>query len=226
MKVAWRGVGALALGMIAAWVHGNPSATSASRSECVPVFAGLDTSMRTGSVPGDLGAAQGQTFVALDTVVTQITVWRPKGNRSVIGADLFVTRVDSSFSPPRPNTRAILLVGPTIHQYDSEPPGQYIPMRFPIDPPLVLPGAGQYAFLVRPEGCFFGAAWYIITSVHNPYPDGLQWVTGRVSQPPCYLRPVVGGSDSTDIIFEIEYCRDVMTPTKRRTWGELKILYR
>jgi hypothetical protein len=34
------------------------------------------------------------------------------------------------------------------------------------------------------------------------------------------------GREDFDLCFEIEYCREVTTPTHRETWGRLKVNYR
>lgn len=194
-------------------------------ADCVAVTAGLDTSTWTTSRIVFGGSAIGQTFLAVDTVITRITVWRPPNNRDDVGAHLYITKADSSRTPPPPDLRYILQDGPTVHVFDSEPSGQLIEMRFNMDPPLVLPGRGIYAFFLQAENCYNGALWAVIANGANAYPHGAHWVTRRVSSP-CYLGAVVGSEDSIDLIFEIEYCKTTTTPARRRSWGELKMIYR
>jgi hypothetical protein len=162
--------------------------------------------------------------LAQDTIITKITVWRPPNTPSSVGMHLYVTGTDSAMV--RPLVAEMLLDGPTVTVFDSDPPGQAIEVPFVLDPPLVLPGVGTYAFFLQAEGCSPGAVWYIRANETNPYPDGLYWITGRVVNPPCHLRFVDGGENNTDLLFDIEFCDTHPTPTRRQTWGELKVIYR
>jgi hypothetical protein len=176
-----------------------------------------------GTLSGD---ALGQTFRAVDTLITRITVWRPANDIDAVGTHLFVTTVETADAPPRPITQGILQDGPSVFvRDDSGNLGQPIRMDFVIDPPLALPRPGIYAFFLRRDGCDLGET-RIVASTANPYPDGIYWVTGTVAFLPCYLRSVVGGGDNDDLIFEIEFCKDATTPTSRPTWGQLKLHYR
>ena len=192
---------------------------------CVADTIGLDPSIWTTGRGTFLGRALGQTFLAVDTVITRITVWRPPNIIDVVGAHLFVTTVDTTRVPPRPVTQGILQDGPTVTIRDSDPPGQLIRMDFVIEPPLKLPRPGLYAFFIQREGCDAGET-RLIASDANPYPYGIYWITGRVISPPCALAPVDGGEDYTDLIFQIEFCDTHATPVRARTWGEVKQLYR
>jgi hypothetical protein len=198
----------------------------ASGTQCNPTTSGLDLSFANSARGPFLGRALGQSFLATDSVITKITVWRPAGNLSMIGAKLYIVEVDTTWSPPRPRSQQLLLDGPTILVFDSSPPGQDIEIPFVIDPPLHLPRLGLYAFFVQVENCFGSEAWRLLVDEQNHYPYGIAWITGRVTQPPCHLRFVDGGEDSTDHVFQVEYCSDTPTPTLRRSWGELKIRYR
>jgi hypothetical protein len=172
-----------------------------------------------------LGEAVGQTFYATDTLVTKLTVWRPANNLSAIGAHLFITAVDTTWNPPRPTTGAILLDGPTILVYSSNPPGATIEMPFVIDPPLALPHPGYYAWFLQAENCSPGEPWIIAADDTNPYPQGIYWLTSR-SLTSCVLPGVAGGEDNTDLLFRIEFCREITTAALQQTWGALKVIYR
>ncbi len=172
-----------------------------------------------------LGHAIGESFYATDTLITKLTVWRPAGNLSAIGAHLFIVGADTTLSPPRPDTQNILLDGPTITVYDSSPPGGVIEMPFVIDPPLKLPRPGYYGWFLQAQDCNPGEAWIIAANDTNPYPNGIYWITGR-SSTFCVLAPVEGGEDTTDLLFRLEFCRTSTTPALRRSWGDLKVLYR
>lgn len=168
-------------------------------------------------------------FLAPDTLLTRLTVWRWP-SASNVGVHLYITAVDTSVSPARPRqvvengvfTQEILLDGPTLTI--NGPPGQLIELPFVIDPPLALPYPGLYAFFLQAEGCNEAAVWEIMASEQDPYPHGIYWITGAVS-PHCLLAPAAGGADNTDLIFSAEFCR-ASTPAIRHTWGTLKARYR
>jgi hypothetical protein len=143
----------------------------------------------------------------------------------MIAAHLYVTAADAANSPrPVPLTHEILLDGPTVGVFDSDPPGQLIPMVFVVDPPLVLPHKGIYAWFLQPENCAPGAAWYVCADTSDSYPSGDAWTTIRTFGE-CHLPTLEGMEDHQDYIFEVQYC-DAAVPTRRRTWGELKLIYR
>lgn len=151
-----------------------------------------------------LGQSIGQTFYAPERLLSAITVWRPPGNRSGVGAHLIITAVDATMSPPRPVTGNILLDGPTVTVVDGASTSGNIEMRFEIRPPLLLPGLGTYAFFLQPEDCYGGEAWNIGANSNDAYPDGMFWITPRSTQG-CTLRPVTGGEDLTDLAFALEF---------------------
>jgi len=193
---------------------------------CMPDTIGLDPAIWDTFRGTFLGHALGETFYARDTLISKLTVWRPPNLPNVLGVHLFITGVDTTLNPPRPDTNNILLEGPTLHVYDSSPPGQLVELAFVLDPPFALPRPGYYAFFVQTEGCN-GGEFNIITSDLNPYPFGIYWLTGRAGQfTDCRLAPVEGGADTDDLIFRIEFCRNTVTPVRSSTWGRLKAMYR
>jgi hypothetical protein len=202
-------------------------AARAAAGDCTEVIAGNDTTLWNTSRGTFLGEAVGQTFHASDTLITRITVWRPP-NDTFLGAfenRLFVTAVDStSFHPREPNTWAILQSGPSVLVRDSDPPGLPIRMDFILAPPPALPGRGTYAFFIQREGCDPGET-RIIGKEPGNYNQGEIWYTGRTTTLPCALMPAWAWED-VDFCFEIEYCREVTTPTHPKTWGRLKAIYR
>jgi hypothetical protein len=224
------GLRVLVAGLVAAWgaltVTVDPWMAWADAT-CVPDTTGLNPAIWTTARGTFLGHALGQTFLAKDTLITKVTVWRPPNLPNVLGMHLFITAVDTIWSPPRPNAHQILLDGPTLHITDSNPPGQLVEVRFDLDPPLALPRPGYYAFFLQTEGCDAGE-FMLVANEQNPYPFGIYWITGRAGQfTPCYLAGVAGGSDNTDLIFRIEFCRTTSTtPVRSSTWGRLKATYR
>jgi hypothetical protein len=194
-------------------------------ADCTEAIAGNDTTSWNSARGTFLGEAVGQTFYALDTLITRVTVWRAPNNIDYGGARLFVTAVDTvNFDPPEPNTHSILQNGPTVLVPDSDPPGLPIRMDFILDPPLILSHPGSYAFFIQTEGCDPGEI-IIIGKYPGTYPYGDHWLTARTTTLPCALMPAWGREDF-DLCFEIEYCREVTTPTHRETWGRLKVNYR
>jgi hypothetical protein len=210
------------------WLGGSATSVAGllahrTSAGCALDSLGLDPSLWNTGRGTFFGRALGQTFLAKDTVITRITVWRPPDQINAVGTHLFVTTVDTSQVPPRPVTQGILQDGPSVFVRDSDPPGQLIRMDFVLDPPLALPGPGIYAFFLQRDACDVGET-RLIASTNDPYPHGLYWITGRTFE--CGLRSVDGGEDFTDLIFEIEFCRTDVTPVRTRTWGELKVMYR
>jgi hypothetical protein len=196
-----------------------------SLAACLPDTSSVPLSLANAEAGTFLGNAVGQTFRAVDTVITRITVWRPANDIDAIGTHLFVTTVDTAQTPPRPITQGILQDGPSVFiRDDSAHPGEPIRMDFVLDPPLALPRPGIYAFFLRRDNCDLGET-RIVASTSNPYPYGFYWGTGTVATLSCYLRSVTGGSEHIDLNFEMEFCRETTTPTHRTTWGQLKIRY-
>jgi hypothetical protein len=200
------------------------SIATAALSDCSPDSVALDPAIWNTAHWGSLGMAVGQTFYAPETVVTKLTVWRPPNNRSVIGQHLYIVAVDTSQVPPRPDVHSILLDGPTVQVFDSDPPGQLIPMSFVLDPPLSLPARGIYAYFLQGQGCT-GNNTQFIGNYDNPYPDGCFWGTSR-STPGCILPGGAVPELNFDFLFKIEFCRDATTPVLKKTWGKLKMIYR
>lgn len=146
---------------------------------CSPVHVGLDPAAWSTGRGTFAGRALGQTFLAQDTIITKLTVWRPPNLPNVLGAHLIITEVNTSRAPPRPNTGAILLNGPTLHVYDSNPPGELVELAFVIAPPLHLPRPGLYAFFLQTEACDQGE-FRVIASDKNPYPYRIYWGSSRL----------------------------------------------
>ena len=210
------------LGGLAVVLASPPAA--AIEVACAPDTVGLDSSIWNTGRGTFLGRALGQTFLAADTLITRITVWRPPNIVDSGGAHLFVTAVNATLTPPRPDTGKILLDGPTVVVPDSDPPGQLIRVDFILEPPLAVPQPGFYAFFVQRAGCNIGET-RLTASENDPYPHGSYWITGRALTA-CVLAPVDTGEGFTDLVFEIEFCKTSVTPVRPRSWGELKLLYR
>src|SRR5438552_53071 len=86
---------------------------------CVRVSAGLDTTYGNYGYQPIFGQALMQSFAAVDTVVTAVTVWRPATDKSAIGAKIFIIGATSSGTPL---SGVVYHEGPTLDIYDSTPP--------------------------------------------------------------------------------------------------------
>ena len=199
-----------------------PGRGGSAAADCSPVTVGIDSSLWNGhSRATALGAAEGQTFLARDTLISRLTVWRTPLNVNGWGCHLFITEVDSTL---RPYTGNILRDGPSVAV-----PGDGVHltrMDFVLDPPLALPRPGHYAFFLQRDYCDDAESRFIAND-NDPYPDGWFWTTYRTSGgDTCYLPGAAGPEGNVDLIFEIEYCRETSTPVRQRSWGWLKAIYR
>jgi hypothetical protein len=187
-------------------------------SSCPTSSIGVDTSKANGLDGPILGEAVGQVFLASDTLISTITVWRITSEVwNDTGWHLFITRADS-LGVPVPNS--ILLDGPTV--VNSYGDGVHpIPMRFVFDPPYALPGRGHYYFAIQANPCdgFFNME----LNGNNAYPDGNVWLNGRTDV--CHLRNFPEQFPQVDMVFTIEFC-DPSTPAVSETWGRVKARYR
>lgn len=199
------------LALLVSTGHGN--------SDCSVVHAGLDTSYAMGSENSiAMGEAMGETFFAQDTVIQAVTVWRP-GFAGWEGLQLFVLGTDSTGTP---QTSKMLLVGPAVYNpvVDST---HYVPVRFDLDPPLVLPSKGIYEVATLGAPC--DANVYVAINTTDAFPFGKFWMHYRSAISGCRVRSVRVGVDSYDMIFDIEYCEPA-TPTLPSTWGAVRARYR
>ena len=205
----------LALGLVA----GLPL-PRAFAAACEINKIGVDTSQATGLGGPILGEAEGEVFLASDTLISTITVWRiASEDTNYTGWHLFITTTDST-GAPAPD--AILLDGPTI----VNPYGDgihIIPMRFSFSPPFALPRPGKYYFAIQADPCdgFFN----MVFNDSNAYADGEFWRNGRTFFSGCHLRNYPEQFPSADLVFTIEFC-DPTTPARPLTWGRLKSRYR
>ena len=189
----------------------------------MPVTVGLDTSYYNTSLSVDLGFAVGQTFYAAQTEIAAITVWRiPDEANFTTPSRIFIMGLDSTGVPDVYN---ILQDGPAL----PWPQGDGVhatPLRFDFDPPVVLPGVGEYEFAVQGDSCRG-----VVDLVGNGYGgqnylDGEFWYHGREATL-CYYKPRVAPEShpDTDVVFEIEFC-PTNTLSRPVTWGAIKALYK
>jgi hypothetical protein len=188
-------------------------------SNCDVVTTGLDTSFAMGSENSiAMGEAMGETFIAQDTLIQAVTVWRP-GFANWEPSQLFVVGTDSSGTPDPGN---IILVGPVVYNATLDS-SHYVPMRFELNPPLSLPGKGTYEIATLGVPCDMN--YYVAINATNAYPSGKFWLHYRSAISGCRVRGVRVGVDSYDMIFSVEYCEPT-TPAQPSTWGALRAKYR
>jgi hypothetical protein len=166
------------------------------------------------------GRALGQTFVALDSELVAITIWRSASplTANIDPMRLYVCGVDSLGFP---DSRNILADGPTIIcPCQSDTP---TPVRFVLQHPLsVVPGR-QYSFAIKDvsSDCFGIFSARIDTL--NDYANG----TGFEFNSPVGC---VGLGFPTfelkgaDLIFSAEFCLGAVA-ARRTTWGQVKAAY-
>lgn len=195
--------------------------TEAAPATCDTVIIGNDTSDTNRNFPIFSGRSLIQTFQAQDTIIQAITGWRRADEDTNFSPlHLFVLEVDSL---DRPLTGSILQDGPilTFPFGDGVNP---VRLRFELDPPLVLPASGKYAFVLKDELCF-GLTNVLIDTLTS-YPEGRLWFAGKTIS--CGMQSADALPPFWDLIFEIEFCTQQTTGVDPRTdsWGKVKARYR
>jgi hypothetical protein len=199
------------------------STAAAHRADCACLVdtIGVDPTFATGSVGALLGEAPGQTFTVQDTLVDFLRVWRVASEDSAwyVGIHLYITETNASGLPL---AGQVVLDGPTL----TVPSGDGvhpIEFRWSFDPPLALPHPGKYAFFLFQSPCL--AYWDILATNRDPYAGGDAWLTGR-SNCTIFRNINLNEDPAADLVFQIGTCTDVITPVRKGTWGQLKLLYR
>ncbi|MGH7740939.1 MAG: hypothetical protein ACRENS_02835 [Candidatus Eiseniibacteriota bacterium] len=201
---------------------GRPSAMPFTSAGCRVIHLGIDTVGANDFKDVFNSEGEGQVVNVQETQVTAFTVYLTAfANNSIpYFARLYVTNSDLN---GRPVTSSVLYEGPIVQGPfgDGVHP---LPWTFDISPPLTLSHPGLYYFNVTEGSCFIGTFW-LLADTTNRYADGGEWRTGRST---CDINPgSIAGPlyPRTDLIFDVETCSSV-TPTRTRSWGTLKILYR
>jgi hypothetical protein len=214
---------ALTLTAICNFVASRAEPQARSDQACIPIHVALDTTFADTVLVANDSRGYGQVISVADTLVSSITFWRPaQPDTFPEPAVLYVTSVDST---GRPNVLDVLYASPIV----GGPYGDgihAIPLTFTFDPPLALPKAGSYYFDVNeenpPDPCI--GVVRLLGDTRNDYVYGGAWKTGISDcngQGPGGPFP---NNPRLDMVFEITLC-DTNTPTRLRTWGELKARY-
>jgi hypothetical protein len=179
----------------------------------------IDTTGSVTEVAAMWGEGPGQTFVAEDTLISAITVWRhPVETPNPAEMKLWITELDST---GRPRASRIVFEGPVLqvsHGDGIHP----IAIRFELDPPAVLPHRGKFAFFVQNQ-CY----WFFDLLIRDGTvsPDGELWRSEISNFDGCILKGISDRFDDFDLCCRIEFC-DTPTPVLRPTWGRVKAIYR
>jgi hypothetical protein len=212
----------LAACILAAFLRHAPPVRGEGTQSCTPESVGVDTSLADGTlgVGAIDGEGPGETFAAVDTLIRSITVWRAAVETP--NADplkLWITEVDSTGAPL---IGRVVFDGPAL----SVPYGDGIhpiKIQYSFDPPIALPHRGRYFFATQ-ELCY--GAFNLLISVGDPYVDGGLWRTGRSNFSDCILAYNIDRISDYDLVFTIEFCNTRTTPTRSKTWGQVKMMYR
>jgi hypothetical protein len=213
MRPVWL-VGALALAA-------SSTIASPAYAGCQPESVGVDTSLATTTGELILGMAWGETFVATDTLISSVTVWRmaPEHN-DPSPLKFWITQVDSLGTP---HTHLVVFDGPaqSVVSPDSTRPTA---ITYAFDPPISLPRPSMYCFWVQ-EICT-GYADLLIDQ-NNPYANGRIWKTYRSDFDGCILRDFPDSRlPDDDLVFTLVFCHPNTVPTRSKTWGSVKAHYR
>lgn len=166
------------------------------------------------------GRSLAQTFVASDSLLSSVTVWRAADpNAHINPMHLYLCGVDST---GRPDTQNILLDGPTIvcACQGNEP----MPVRFELSTPLGLVRSHSYCFAIKEDSdnCFGGFG--LAVDSLDDFANGSAWEIHAT--PNCHgLGLSTFELQGNDLAFVLEFCSDAV-PTRSGTWGRAKEMYR
>jgi hypothetical protein len=190
-----------------------------AREDCGTTVLEIDTTGATRSVAAIWGQGPGQTFVAEDTLISAITVWR-RANQGTNRSDmkLWIVEVDST---GRPQDRRVVYEGPILRVMFGD--GVHaVEIRYDLDPPAVLPYRGKFGFFIQHQ-CEYLFDLLIRDDV---YAGGELWRSEIAIYHGCELRGIFDHFDEFNLACKIEYCSDATTPITSGSWGRLKVRYR
>jgi len=165
--------------------------------------------------------AWGETFMAQDTLIQSVTVWRiPSEHNDPSPLKFWITQIDSSGTPL---THLVVLDGPTL-SFTSPDSIHPTPLVYSFDPPISLPRPSSYCFWVQ-EVCS-GYHDVLIASGVNGYKGGALWETFRSNAEGCILRAYPESFPNDDLVFTLVFCNTRTTPVRQPTWGQVKVKYR
>ena len=207
---------------LAALVSLVPSVTHAvAPPPCIQVHVAVDTSLADTTLKLIDGRGCGQVVMAQDTVVNSVTFWlRARVPVFTYSAILYVTPVDSLGTP---DVSRVLYTSP--RQTGTIGGASYLEaVKVAIAPPLILPGSGSYYFNISEASCL---GTFLVAGHHgDAYGGGIAWKTGTTLCLDNGPGGPTGPDPNMDFIFDVEFCDTHSTPVLRRSWGEIKQIYR
>jgi hypothetical protein len=227
MRESWRLMSArraALVGLLCAALAAVPSVEAKAAPECLSTSIGVDTSLANAELLVWQREFWNQLFVASDTLIQSITVWRPaRDTLQFVSAKLYIMAVDSSFDMERPDWHHVLLDGPTIPNSPGGDGTHPIPLTWSFDPPFALPSRGQFSFELRPSDCF--SPFPVLAASDNPYLGGDAWEMESTGS--CDVGCCAGQryGPLVDMVFRIEFCEPVVA-AQVQTWGRVKASYR
>jgi hypothetical protein len=183
---------------------------------------GVDTTFAGYLYGAYLGSGLCQTFVAPETLISAVTVWRaPILHAMDVPLKLWILNVDSTGLPL---ADSVVLDGPIWEQTspDSVNPTE---VTYSFDPPVVLPSRGMYSIVIQDYQCVLYFDLLTTAQFDDRYPQGHMWYAPRSDFFGCILRPGMSSLSTLDLIFTIHFC-DMAVPARKTSWGQLKMHYR
>jgi hypothetical protein len=216
-----RVVGVLVLGV---WVAIWPNAVAEAQGPavCDTVSAGRFGDLGNFDYGVFDGRAANQVFLAQDTLITAITVWRhPQDYVNGTPMRLYITEVELLGGLLRPDPSRILLAGEQI--LAGGPSDVPIPIRYEFDPPFSLPRRGHFSFAIKVETRSCAGDFGLRADSLGGYAEGDLWRT-KADPFDCSFGDSPLWQDGRDLVFKIEFCLQPVAVLPD-TWGRLKSRY-
>ncbi len=227
-RTRYNWAGALAAAALITLVRSQLGSGPASAMVCPAESVGTGAANGNLALWAILGRAWNQEFVAQDTLVSAVTVWRaPPDSGTWDGAlqgwHLFITEVETDYDGRiRPKIWPVLFDGGVyfVPPTDGVHPFK---VRWDINPPFALPHKGEFSFAIKDHYCDYHVSALVDTT--NPYPEGELWKSFATNDCSGLGQATMLMPLTWDLIFEIEFC-EASVPVRGTTWGALKAIYR
>ena len=217
-----RRIGMLALGLLVT-VGSVAVAEAQGEIECETVLAGHFANLGNFQHGVFDGRTADQVFLAADTLITAITVWRGEQDyENGTPMRLYLTEVEFQGGRFRPDPSRILLAGEQI--LAGGPSDVPIPIRYEFDPPFSLPRRGHFSFAIKVETQNCRGAFTLRADSLGGYADGDLWRTKADPFDCTYFGGVPLWQEGRDLMFKIEFCLPPVAVLPQ-TWGRVKSRY-
>ena len=200
--------------LLAAWAGGIASAST----PCFDSVYAVDPANADTIRIGILGEACGQVVPVSDTLVRAVTFYSPPDLAGFNQGTLWIARTDGT---GRPDTHSIVYGGtaPVLEGGDGVAPAHF---DFAFDPPIALPGVGQYYFALK-SVC---PSEVVVLAVKTPAHEGGAWGTGRLCDSGLATLSTAPADPTMNVAMRIVFCAPGATVTARPSWGRVKSIYR